>query len=184
MVVIKKKKWFDILAPELFGNKVVGQTLSSDQSLLVGRTTRIGLTDLVSDISRFFIKLKFKIIRVDGSKCYTKFHALECTHERLYRMVQRRRKKIETIQDTQTKDGTRLRLKTVAVTTRNVNTSIKNRTRAFIREYMDKKVSSESLDGILMKIITAEIQKQIKSKCKKIYPIADIEIRKVEVLDK
>ena len=182
-MVMKKKKWFQILAPKIFDEKVIGETFASDPNTLTGRTVEVSLMELTNDISRFFLKLKFRINHVDGGKCFTEFYGSECTRERIYRMVQRRKKKIEAVQDVKTKDRVKVRIKVIIVTSRNVQTSVKDKIRNKSNNVIEKVINSWTVEEFVKNLIKGDIQKTIESECKKTYPIADVEIRKVEVLE-
>ncbi len=110
-----KKQWYEIVAPKVFGEKVIGETLCNDPKNLVGRKIEVSLLDLARDFSKFYIKLQFQVERIDGSRAYTKFVGHDCLRERIYRMVQRRARRVDIIQDARTKDGFLLRVKTVFI---------------------------------------------------------------------
>ena len=108
-----KKEWYTIEAPDMFGNKVVGETPSLDSKNLVNRVLEVNLMEIENNYKRFFIKLKFKINEVEDKKVKTKFIGHDSMSERIYRMVQRNTRRVDVIQNVETKDGRKLRVKTI-----------------------------------------------------------------------
>ncbi|MBI2972010.1 MAG: 30S ribosomal protein S3ae [Candidatus Aenigmarchaeota archaeon] len=176
-----KKQWYDIVAPKLFGERVIGETLSSDPKTLIGRKVEVSLLDIAKDFQKFYIKLLFQIERVEGSKAYTVFVGHDCLRERIYRMVQRRSRRVDVIQDVRTKDGVQLRVKTVFVIIRRVNTSIKGACRTKARELINDTISNATVDEYVQMLIAGELQANIRKACNKISPIGNVEIRKSEI---
>ncbi|MBI5061436.1 MAG: 30S ribosomal protein S3ae [Candidatus Aenigmarchaeota archaeon] len=176
-----KKTWYEIVAPEMFGSKVVGETLAVDAKQIVGRKISISLLEFGRDFQKFYIKLNLKIQKVEGGKAYAEFVGHEVIAERLYRMVQRRTRRVDCIQETTTKDGKKLRVKTIMILSRRVGTSIKHKARAKLKETVEAIVKEKSLEELIKMIIDDELQRQIWSECKKIYPVSAVEIRKTEV---
>jgi small subunit ribosomal protein S3Ae len=177
-----KKTWYEIVAPEMFGKKIIGETLSVDPKQLLGRSLEVSLADLSKDYSRYYIKVRLMIDRVDGQKAFTKFIGHDSLRERIFRMVQRKTRRVDCIQDIQTKDGKRVRVKTILILPKRVRTSIKDAVRKGVADIV-KKVSSETdFESFVNMIIFGTLQQTIKNECKKIYPISKIEIRKSEVL--
>lgn len=176
-----KKTWYEIIAPKMFDEQVIGETPAVDSKQLIGRTMKISLMDISKDHSKFYIKLNFQIERIDG-KAYTRFVGHECMPERIYRMVQRRMRRVDCVQDVKTSDGFKLRVKSILIIPRRVGTSIKDAVRAKMKNVIDKIASEKTIDEIVKMIISDELQKVIREECKKIYPIGVVEIRKTEVL--
>lgn len=177
-----KKQWYEILAPKLFEERVIGETLAAEPKQLVGRVVEVSLLELSKDYSKFYIKLKFQIDRVDGNKAYTIFAGHEIMRERIYRMVQRRVRRVDLIQDLRTKDGVLIRVKTLFVLIRRVNTSIKASARTKAGEIVEKAVKESTLDELIKLIVTGELTSSIRKECNKISPVGNVEIRKSEIL--
>ena len=142
----------------------------------------VSLMEVTKDYSKFYVKLKLKVEKIDGAKAYTKFVGHSCTRDRVYRMVQRRVRKVECIQDVKTADDRKLRIKTVFVLIKRVNTSVKSVSRDKARDMIADAANKSSFDDFVLMMVKGELQNNIKKEIGKIYPIGDIEIRKTEVL--
>ncbi len=177
-----KKLWYEILAPAQFGEKPIGESLAAEPKQLIGRVVKLALSDLGNEFQKFYIKLVLKVVDVEGTRAKTQIVGHDCMYERIYRMVQRRARRVDCIQDTKTKDGRKLRVKTVLIIPRRVGTSIKDSVRARLREVVDKEVSALTFEEFINAIINDKIQQSVRAECKKIYPIGQVEVRKSELL--
>ena len=165
----------------MLGEKVVGETPSVEPKQLIGRTLEVNLIEFIQDYSKFYIKLKLQIERVEGQKAYTKLIGHDTMTERVYRMVQRHGRRVDVVQDLMTKDNIKIRIKTVFVLLKRVGTSMKDATRKVAWEKVDEMVRSVTFEELMNGIVSGELASEIRKSCNKVYPIAGIEIRKTEV---
>ncbi len=177
-----KKQWYEIVAPKMFGEKVVGETLAVDPKSLLGRKVSVSLTELSRNYSQFFIKLELQIDRIEGSRAFTKFVGHDIMRERVYRMVQRHGRRIDVIQDVTTKDGVRLRIKTVFMLIRRVGTSMKNAARSVAKDFIEEAAKKTKFEDLVDMIIKGDLQRQLHRECSKVYPVGNMEVRKTEIL--
>ncbi len=175
-----KKQWYEIVAPAMFGEKVLGETLSSDPKGLVGRKIDVSLIELSKDFSKFYFKINFQVDKVEGNKATTKLVGHECMRERIYRMVQRHGRRVDVVQDITTKDGKKIRVKTVFMLIKRVGKAKKDITRKIARDIVDKVGKESTFDELVSDIIAGDLQHEIRAECNKAYPIGSIEIRKTE----
>jgi len=175
------KEWYQIVAPPIFGNKTVGETPAFDPKNIIGRTYDVSLVELTDDLSKFYLKVKLKVYKIDGTKAYTQFVGHEMMRERVYRLVQRRSERVDVIKDVKLKDGSEIRLKFLIILIRNtsnsINTAVRKKTEEFIEEY----AKNSDLNGIINGILSGEISKKLKEILRKIYPVGAVELRKSEV---
>ncbi len=176
-----KKRWYDIIAPKMFGEKVIGETLSADPKQLVGRRIDLNLMELSRKYSKFYIKILLQIEKLEDGKAYTKLIGHECLRERIYRMVQRRLRRVDVIQDITTKDGKKVRIKTVFVLLRRVGTSLRSAARKKAKDAIERIASSKDLENLMEAIISGDFQNEVRKEVNKIYPVGNLEIRKTEI---
>ncbi len=176
-----KKQWYEIVAPKMFGEKVVGETLAIDSKNLVGRKLQVNLMELERNHGRFFVKLNLLVESVEGSKAFTRLVGHEVMGERIYRMIQRRVRRVDTIQDVVTKDQKKVRVKTIFVLMRRVNTSTKDASRAKMRELVEAACAEMELEDLMKSVVAGKLQDKLRKECSKVYPIGDLEIRKTEI---
>ncbi|MEM7819866.1 MAG: 30S ribosomal protein S3ae [Candidatus Aenigmatarchaeota archaeon] len=177
-----KKQWYEIIAPKMFGEKLVGETLSIDPKYLIGRKLEVSLLDISKNYAKFYIKLILQIERVEGNKVYTKLVGHDVMRERIYRMVQHHGRRVDCIQDIVTKDNVKVRVKTVFMLLRRVGASMKKATRKFVYNYIENVSKETNFENFINMILDGSLQEKIKKECSKIYPVSNVEIRKTEVL--
>lgn len=177
-----KRQWYELYSPKAFGEKMLGETPANDPKSLIGRKIAVSLLELSRDYARFYIKLILQVGEVQGNKAFTKLVGHDIMRERIYRMVQRRVRRVDVIQDVMTKDNLKVRVKTVFVLIRRVGTSIKSATRQKARELIDAFAKEKSFEDLVRAVISGELQQLVKTECSKISALGNIEIRKSEIL--
>lgn len=177
-----KKQWFEIVAPKMFDEMVIGESLAVDSKQLMGRKVEMNMMDLLKDYSKFYFKIKFQVDRIEDNRAFTSFMGHECMRERIYRMVQRHLRRVDCIQDVETSDNVKIRVKTIFVLTKRVGTSMKDATRKKAKELIEKAAKERSMEDFITMILSEELQHFIKKECSKIYPIGMVEVRKTEIL--
>jgi small subunit ribosomal protein S3Ae len=178
----KLKKWFVIIAPKYFGEKEIGTTLASEESSLIGRRIEVSPVELTNDMSKYYMKLIFKITKVEGEKAFTEFDGSECMRDYISRMVLHKVRRIDVIQDLVTKDGKKIRVKSLAIARKKMTSSIEKVVRKEIEKMMKEIVENSLLEEFVKKILSDEIKNKILKEIKKIYPLRNFEIRKTEML--
>ena len=179
---LKGKIWFTVVSPKYFGEKVIGETPGSDEKSVIGRRMEVAAMNITNNYSKYYIKFWFKINKVNGDKAYTVFDGFECLQDYISRMIRRRTKRIDTIQDVRTKDGIKLRVKSIAITNRVVKSSVIDSLRNFIRDVIKKDVENSELDEFIESIINDKLKNKILVEGSKIYPLRYFEIRRTDVL--
>lgn len=178
-----KKQWYEIVAPKMFGEKVIGETPAVEPKQLVGRKLEISILELTKDFSKFYIKLVLKIYRLEGNKAYTRLVGHDTMRERVYRMVRRHGRRVDVIEDIKTKDGVKVRMKVVFVLLKRVGTSMKDATRKLAREKVVELATSMEFEELIGSIISGDFGNEVRRYASKAYPIASIEVRKTEVIE-
>jgi len=180
----KGKQWYTILAPKMFGRAEIGRTLADNPEEVVGRKISVSLMSLLNDFRKYYIKFKFRVVSIDNGNALTEFDGSECMRDYLSRMIRRRSRRVDTIQDLVTKDGVKIRVKGLAIIRRQVKTSVKDTIRDSISEILKNEVERTTLEDFIKRIISDDIKHRILRESSRIYPVRHFEIRKTEVLGK
>ena len=177
---LKGKQWIKILAPKYFEEKFLGETLVSEPEQVLNRTVETGSFEFNGDPNRFYYKLFFKVSEVDGSIARTKFFGHDCSRDFLARVVHYNSTRIDTNGIISLKDG-KLRIKTISVTAKPVSKAVEKELRKKIEEQISF-VKDFNVEEFVKKIISGELQENIRAAVNKIYPLRTFEFRKTEVL--
>ncbi len=177
----KKKKNYMILARE-FDNIEIGETLASDDSLVLGRTIEVSLSDITNDPKTQNIKIKFKIKEVKEGKGYADLQKYFMIPTYIKRVVKPSKEKLEDSFTLITKDNIKIVIKpillTKGLTQKSVLSKLRYQTRGFLNEY-SKKVDYRQF---LQDLINHVLQRDLKDVLKKVYPLSVAEIRLMEKL--
>ncbi|MEM5815082.1 MAG: 30S ribosomal protein S3ae [Candidatus Aenigmatarchaeota archaeon] len=181
MVKIKKQKiWLKIIAPKFLGGKDLGEIPANEPENCIGRRIILSAIDVLEDFNKYYLKFAFKVGKVEGGNAYLYFDGLECTRDYISRMVRRRVDRIDHVFDKTTKDGIKLRIKTIVVT-RRIPRKIRTKIRKVIHELVSKNMENLTMEEFLLKVISGDLKKILEENIKKIYPPRFIEFRKIEI---
>ena len=178
----KAKAWFNVYAPDYFGQGVIGETLCDEPAKLEGRITQITLQDITGDFSQMHVKLNFKVDRIVGNDAHTRFIGHDLTSDYVRRLTRRKHSKMDGVYDVTTIDGWRVRVKPMAITERRIKTSQQEAIRQAMQATINEFGSKSTLPELIKAMISGEMSKGIFRRCKPVYPIKRIEIRKSEVV--
>lgn len=178
----KAKEWYSIIGPKLFGSKELGRAMVTDPEHLVGRKINVSLLELMNNFNKFYVKFTFKVTKVDGTNAYAEFSGSEVLRDYISRMVLKRIRRIDTVQDLETKDKRKIRVKGLAIISKKVKSTIEKIIRSQIKENLKDAVAQADFDDFVMLLTTDELKMKILHEARKIYPVRNFEIRKTEVV--
>ncbi len=178
----KAKKWYNILAPKMFDEVRIGETLADSPEKLIGRTIEVTMKDLTGDFTKQHIKLKFQIVEVRGENAYTVFKGQRLSREYLRSQIRRKSTKIEGIQDVVTKDGHKIRVKVIAIGYGRAQTSQERKVRAKLVEMVKQFAEEKTLDEFVLDCVNGKIPAEMYKTANKIYPLKRVDIRKIKYL--
>ncbi len=177
----KTKEWYSIIAPKMFDEREIGKTMLSDPDNLVGRKINLSVLELTNDFSKYYMKISFQVEKVDEKKAYTTFAGTEVMRDYISRLVLRRVRRIDNVENISTKDGKKLVVKSVAIVPRRIKSSIQKVIREEIKKMVKEEVGNETLEEFVNDTISDQLKNKILKHVRRIYPVRTFEIRKVEV---
>lgn len=167
----------------MFNHVQIAETLSSERSNVIGRTTEVTLQDLTSDFSKMHIKLRFQVYEVNGFDAHTRFMGHSLTSDYIRRLTRRKHSKTDGVIDVRTKDNALIRVKPMAVTEKRIQVAQQRAIRAVMNEVTLQTGRSKTSSELIKDIISGNLSKNILKACKVIYPLKRVEIRRSEVLE-
>jgi len=177
----KKKIWVQLNSPKLFGEKKIGETHVMFPENAVGKTVEQNLMNLTGDMKKQNITIKFKVEKVTGTVGHTKVISYKMAPSFIKRMVRRRRDRLDLSKVYTTKDGIKVRIKPIIVTTSHAKGSILTLLRKKAHALLSVKVKQLKFDALMEEIISYRVQSYIKSNLKSIHPVKNCEIRVFEI---
>ena len=196
-----KKEWYNVHVPSIFDvrvpcltpcNKTAGQKQAADS--LRNRVFTISVGDLNANAhEQAWRKVRLQCEEIKGFDCYTNFHGLDITRDKLCALVKKWHSLIEAFVQAKTMDGYLVRVFAIAFTRRHAKQvkatcyakgSQKKQLRAKMMEAMLATVTKNSLRDLFKVLLGDTLTKQITKESVKIFPLENVIIKKVKVLKK
>ncbi len=179
----REKKWITVNAPDSFNNVPIAYIPITDDKNAQGRVLEVTLYDILKgDPSQHQYKMYFQLDKVKDDKASTIFKRFEYSKEFLRSLVRRGSSKINFIIDAKTKDGYVFRIKVIALTHRQLNTSRKHALRLIIRDIINKIVPEMTIDQFVQATCYGKINSDIMAAIKKIIKIRHVGLEKVKLI--
>jgi len=179
----REKRWITVNAPESFNVVPIAYVPITDDENAVGRVLEVTLYDILKgDPSQHQYKMYFQINKVDGEKASTIFKRFEYSKEFLRSLVRRGSSKINFIMDIKTKDGYIFRVKVIALTHRQLNTSRQHALRLIVRDVINKTVPEMTVDQFVQATCYSKINSDIMAAFKKVIRVRHVGLEKVKLI--
>ncbi|KUO39055.1 MAG: hypothetical protein AVW05_02495 [Hadesarchaea archaeon DG-33] len=178
----REKGWYDIIAPPMFGNAKIGETLASDSSQLIGRVFETTLGDLIEDFSKSHIKLYFQVKGVEEGRALTSFISHDMARDYIRSQIRRRATRISDISTVTTQDGYRLRVSAIITTLRRVQSSQLEAIRKDMRKVVAARAGERTFDQFVQEVVLGKLSADLYKEAKKYCPVKRVEVWKTKVL--
>lgn len=166
----------------MFGAKEIGKTTVNDPKFLKGRRVVVSAVEVTDNFGKYYLKFNFRVGDVEGETAKTEFDGSEVMRDYISRMILRHIRRIDAVQDLKTKDGTPIRVKSIAVISRRVDSSVVKIIRRRIQEIVKVIVEDSTLDQFVNEMVNDKAKNEILDDIRKIYPVRNFEFRKTEIL--
>ena len=179
----REKKWITVNAPDSFNNVPIAYVPITDDENAPGRVLEVTLYDILKgDPSQHQYKMYFQLDKVKEDKASTIFKRFEYSKEFLRSLIRRGSSKISFIIDAKTKDGFIFRIKVIALTHRQLNTSRQHDLRLIARDIINKTVPEMTIDQFVQATCYGKINSDIMAATKKVIRIRHVGLEKVKLI--
>ncbi len=179
----REKRWVTVTAPDSFNNVPIAYIPITDDDNAAGRVLEVTLYDILKgDPSQHPDKIYFQINKVDGEKATTIFKRYEYSKEFLRSLVRRGSSKINFVIDIKTKDGYVFRIKVIALTHRQLNTSRKHALRLITRDVINKTIPEMTIEQFVQATCYSKINSDIMAAFKKVIRVRHVGLEKVKLV--
>ncbi len=173
----KKKNWYSIIAPKVFNEMEVGQTLVVDPQSMVGKTISSSLMTFTKSMRKQNITVKLKVKEVRDNKAYSDIVSYSMNPSAIKRLVRRRRDKVDDSFVCKTKDGKMVRVKPMVLTRSNASNPKLASIRHAIRYMFATRVMNMTYGQFVEQVLNDRLVKEVKKTVSYIYPARMISIR-------
>ena len=179
----REKKWVNVFAPDSFNNVPIAYIPITDDENAKGRVIEVTLFDILKgDPSQHQYKMYFQIDKVEGEKATTIFKRYEYAKEFLRSLIRRGSSKITYVFEVKTKDGYIFRIKVLALTHRQLNTSRKHALRLIAKQVMEKTIPQMTIDQFVQATCYGKINSDIMAAAKKVIRMRHVGLEKVKLI--
>jgi len=179
----REKRWITVNAPESFNVVPIAYVPITSDENAIGRVLEVTLYDILKgDPSQHQYKMYFQINKVNGDKASTIFKRFEYSKEFLRSLVRRGSSKINFIIDIKTKDGYIFRVKVIALTHRQLNTSRKHALRLIAKDVIEKTVPEMTVEQFVQATCYSKINSDIMAAFKKVIRVRHVGLEKVKLI--
>lgn len=179
----REKKWIKVFAPESFNNIQIAHIPITNEENAKGRVIEVTLFDILKgDTSQYQYKMYFQIDKIENDKATTIFKRYEYAKEFLRSLVRRGSSKINFIYTIKTKDGYIFRIKMIALSNRQLNTSRKHALRLIARNVIEKIVGQMTIEQFVQAACYGKISSDIMAAAKKIIHMRHVGLEKVKLI--
>ncbi len=176
----KQKKKYSIIAPESFDSKVVGATLASDPSSLVGRTISVSVKDFMEARSKQHMMIKFKVNEVKDDKAFTQFKSFEMILGYLKSKIRKGSAKVDYIKDFTFSDN-KARIKITIIASKNITAQQRKEITSRITKIFENYGQSK-LDQIIQLALVGKLGTEIYHAIKGVCQIHRVELYHITAL--
>jgi len=177
-----KKVWVDIYAPvEIFNENKIGETPANkdDVEEIIGRSVDLNLAFILNNFKYQNYKVIFQINKISGLKAYAEVKEIMLYPSYIRRITKRGTSKIEDSFIVKTNDGYEVKIKPLVITRFKAHRSQRAEIRKTYRKYLEEKASSLKYYELIEKVINYDLQNEIKPALNKIFPVSNVEIRRI-----
>ena len=179
----RDKRWVTVHAPESFNSVPIAYIPITDDENAAGRVIEVTLYDILKgDPSQHQYKIYFQITKVEEDKALTIFKRYEYSKEFLRSLVRRGSSKINFIMDIKTKDGYVFRIKMLALTHRQLNTSRQHALRVIARDVINKTIPEMTIEQFVQATCYSKINSDIMAAFKKVIRVRHVGLEKVKLI--
>lgn len=176
-----KKVWVPLLAPKIFNEVLIGESLLADPNAAVGRIVTVSMTTLTNDIQRQHINISFKVIGVNKDALVTELVGYHFSPNSVKRFVRRARSKLDDSFTAVTADGKKIRIKPLMVTRSRTKGGVKAALIKGARTFLANHLAKIKLEQFWTDVIAHNAQKQLADALRKTYPLNTCEFRWIVV---
>lgn len=174
----KSKKWYKIMASKHFNNIELAQTPGVDEEAVMGRVVSMNARDLTGNIKKNQLMVKFRVNDVQGLNANTELHSVELQPSATKRLTRRRASKVESVDNVLCKDGTRARIKTIALCAYKITRTQETAIRAAIKKEVEKIARNFDFQDLVHDLVVGEHGNELMGSTKTIAPMKRIDIVK------
>ena len=172
----KKKNWFSLLGPKLFGNNEMGEAYVSESKELIDKNVVLSLSAL-GKVRNNNVSISMRITDVKDGKGVSEIIGYSLSNAYVKRVVRKNKTKITGSYKLKSKDNKDINVKAILVTRSKINSGVSRDLKKKLDEFILNEFSKSSFDKSIEGLVSHETQNNMKKLLSKVYPLSIAEIR-------
>lgn len=178
----KTKKWYPVTCPEMFGDRHIGEVPTYEVSSLIGRKLTLNLMTITNDFKHQDTNLTVTVKSLSGNVGIASLDAFKLSLSSLKRIVRRKSDRVDYVGILNLKNSQRAVVKAVIITLSNTFSQVRTRLQKATAEYLSNEAKGLNFTEFVKGVIDNKLQKELKNKLNKIYPVRYALVREVKLL--
>ncbi len=180
-MIVKKKVWTQVIAPDLFNNQQIGETYLEDPQLAIGRHVTVSLMTLTGDPQRQNVAISFKIHKAENNQLFTKMIGYSIVPAAVRKMMRRSRERVDDSFVVKTQDDVTVRVKPVLITRGRAKSSVLVDLRRTMRMTIARALAKLKFIDFMKDLVAHKFQRELQDTLRKIYPLQVCELRDAHI---
>jgi len=179
----KRKAWYPVHAPALFGEKEVGETYLFQPEDGLGRCMRVNLKNLTGSLRDQNIYVTLTVNKLEGTQLKTmvKEYALDSGYVK--RMVRKNGSRVDSVYSFKTKDEKEVLIKSLVLTYGKSPRSTGVQLREKLHEELTTILAAVDFNEFVNNALSKKVQGDLKKSLNSIFPVKDVVLRHIELQD-
>lgn len=183
-IKVKKKLWYKVICPKIFGQKEVGESYLASPDQAIGRQMQISLREVTGNVKDQNAYIGFKIASVQNNNLQTEPISYKLTPAYVKRVVKKNTNRVDDHFILKTKDDKDFVIKVLMVTLNKTNRSVRTALKKAIHELLKEEASKSTFDGFMSAVVSQKIQPGLRRRLAKTYPLREVSFRAVILKEK
>ena len=173
----KKKVWFKIISPKVFGQTEIGESYLASAESALGRKLEVNLKELTGNVRDQNVHINLHINQLDANLLKTSVIGYELATAFVKRLVRKNSDPIDGYFLLKTKGGKTVIIKTLMITISKAQRSVKAQLNKELGHILKEEVSNSSFDNFVTSLVQYKIQSMLKKRLRKIFPLKEVAVR-------
>jgi small subunit ribosomal protein S3Ae len=176
-IKIKKKLWYKIVSPKLFGQREIGESYLTSPSAAIGRSMEVNLKNLTNNIKDQNIYITLRISKANGNVLQTSITGYEMVQSYVKRAVRKNTNRVDDYFLLKTKGGREVIAKTLIITASKTQQSIRTGLRKEFQKVLQEEMARGNIDSFVAGLVSRKILGFARKRMQKIYPVKEASVR-------
>jgi len=179
----KRKAWYPVHAPALFGEKEVGETYLFQPEDGLARCMRVNLKNLTGSLRDQNIYVTLTVNKLEGNQLQTMVKDYTLDSGYVKRMVRKNGSRVDSVYSFKSKDEKEVLVKSLVLTYGKSPRSTGVQLREKLHEELTTIIGSIDFNEFVSSAISKKVQGDLKKALNSIFPVKDVVLRHIELQD-